>query len=148
MNRVSAAVAPPSKSTAYKYSSNLAWSLPASASPNSLYQGLQVDLWLHSISASKCISKLARSRPRSVSLCSLDSGLQVHLWVHSISASKYIVNERWRVYGDTGVTEVDWATGCTYSGDSVSTHLDPGDCVDSHGQVVSYLLTFFLGTWS
>jgi len=58
--------------------SKLARSRPKSASPNSLYHGLQVHLWAHSISASKCISKLARSRPQSASLNSLDHGLQVH----------------------------------------------------------------------
>jgi len=187
MNRVSAAVAPPSKSTASKSSSNLARSLPASASPNLLNHGLPMHPWVHSISVSNCISNLAQSRPQSASLSSLNLGLQLHLqtrsitasqciseftqswspiaspssrnhglklqlWVHSISASKciskltrslprsvslsspnpglqthlstcsitaskYIVNEPRRVYGNTGVTEVDWATGSTYSGD-------------------------------
>jgi len=46
------------------------------ASPNSLGHGLQMHLWVHSISASKCISKLAQSRPWSVSLSSLNLGLQ------------------------------------------------------------------------
>jgi len=93
MNRVSAAVAPPSwssasKSTTSKYSSNLDRSWPPSQSPNSL-----------------------------------DHGLKVHLSTGSITASKYNVNERRRVYGDTGVTEADWAAGSTYSGDpGVDTH--------------------------
>jgi len=130
-------------------------SRPQSASPNSLDYGLQV----RTITASNCISKLARSPPQSASPNSLDHALQVHLSTRSITASKYIVNERRRVYKDTGVTEVDWATGSTYSGDpgvdrhhlifiSFSSHLGPCNCVDSHGRVVSYLLTFFLGSSS
>jgi len=79
-----------------------------------------------SIAGSKCISKLARSRPPSASPNSLDHGLKVHLSTGSITASKYLVNERRRVYGDTGVTEVDCATGSTNSG-------DPG--VDSHHRI-------------
>jgi len=57
--------------------------------------------------ASQCISNPALSRPPNASLSSLDLGLKVHLQIRSIMASKYIVNERRRVYGDTGVTEVD-----------------------------------------
>jgi len=106
----------PRSITASKCISKFAPSRPPSASQNSLYHGLQVHLWVHSISASKCISKLARSRPQSAFLSSLDLGVQVHLSTHSITASKYIVNERWRVFSDTGVTEVDWATGSSYSG--------------------------------
>jgi hypothetical protein len=64
MNRVSVLVAPPSRSTASKYSSNLDRSWPPSASPNSLDHGLQVCTNI----ASKCISKLARLRPPSASL--------------------------------------------------------------------------------
>jgi len=79
MNRVSAPVSPPSqttasRSTASKYSSNLARSWPPSASPNSLDDSLQV----RTLMASKCIS------PNS-----LDHGLQVHLQTHSITASKF-----------------------------------------------------------
>jgi len=40
------------------------WLRPPSASPNSLNHGLQVHLWVDSISASKCNSKLAQSRPQ------------------------------------------------------------------------------------
>jgi len=84
-------------------------------------------LQTRSIVASKCISKLARSRPPSASPNSLDHCLKVHLKTRSITASKYIVNERRRVYGDTGVTEVHRATGSTYSG-------DPG--VDRHHLII------------
>jgi len=111
--------------------------LPASTPPISIDHGLQVYLQTRritafkfassrtpsaylqtrSIAASKCISKLARSRPKSASPNSLDHALKVHLSTRSITASKYIANDRRRVYGDTGVTEVDWATGSTYSGD-------------------------------
>jgi len=57
MNRVSAAVAPPFKSTASKYSSNLAHSQPASASLSSLNLGLQLHHKTRSIMASKIIVK-------------------------------------------------------------------------------------------
>jgi hypothetical protein len=189
MNRVSAAVAPPisldhsllhvhlqtRSITASVCISEFTQSWSPIASPNSLDHGLQVHLSVHSISASKCISKLARSRPPSASLCSLDLGLQVHLQTTSITASKYIVKERRWVYGDTGVTEVEWPTRSIYSGDPrVDRHhlifisschttkiqtlsspifgltrsfwdfVDPHNCIDPHGHVVSYLLTFFL----
>jgi len=51
---------------------------PASASPNSLGHTLGVHLWVHLISASKCMSK------------SLDHGLPVHLQTRSITASQCI----------------------------------------------------------
>jgi len=41
----------------------------------------------------------------------------VHLQTRSISASKYILKERWRVYGDTGVTEVARVKGSIYLAD-------------------------------
>jgi len=87
---VSAAVAPPSKSTASKYTSNVARSYPASASSTSLNHGLSVHLWVHSISVSYYISNLARSRPQRASPNLLDHGLPVHLQTHSITASKCI----------------------------------------------------------
>jgi len=62
-------------------------------------------------------SKFARSQPPSVSLNSHDYGLQLHLQTRSITASKYIFKERRRVYGDTGVTEVERVTGSIYSAD-------------------------------
>ena len=88
MNRVSAAVAPTSRSTASrsttsKYSSNLDRSWPPSASANSLDHGLQVHLWV------------TRSQPPSASPNLLDHGLQVHLWVHSILTSKCIAKLDW-----------------------------------------------------
>ena len=82
----------------------------------------------------------------------------------------YIFKERRRLYGDTGVTEVDRVMGSIYSADpgvdrhhliSVSCYhtmkihalsfqtfgltrsvRDPRNCVDPHGRVVSYVLTF------
>jgi len=94
MNRVSAPVAPPSRTTsrftASKYSSNHARSWPPSASPYSLDHSLQVHLWVHSISASKCISTLTRLPPPSASLSSLDLGLQVHLQTRLIPACKCV----------------------------------------------------------
>jgi len=83
MNRVSAAIAPPSRSTAStsttsKYSSNLDRSWPPSASSKSLDHGLQVHLWV------------TRSRPPNATPNSLDHGLQAHLWFHSTMTSKCI----------------------------------------------------------
>jgi len=104
--------------TASKCISTLTPSQPESASPNLLYHGLEVHLCVHSISASKCISKLARSQCRSVSMSSLDLDLEVHPSTRWITALKYIINEWRRVYGETGVTELDWAMGCTFSGNS------------------------------
>jgi hypothetical protein len=139
--------------------SKLAQSRPPSESLSSLDLGIQVHLQTRSIRASEWISEFTRSWPPMVSLSSLDLGLQVHVSARSITASKYIVIERRRVYGDTGVTEVDCATGSSFLGVprvdkhhliliSSSSHLDPRNCVDSHCRVVSYLLTFFLGSSS
>jgi len=86
---------------ASKCISKLAQSQPPSVSPNSLDYGLQVRM----ITALKCISEFTRPWPPSASLSSLDHGHQVQFSTRSITASKYIVNERRRVYGDTGVTE-------------------------------------------
>jgi hypothetical protein len=82
MNRVSAPVTPPSRTTASRltassYSFNLARSWPPSACPNSLDHSFPVHLRTRSITATKCISKLARSQPRNVSLTSHDYSLQV-----------------------------------------------------------------------
>jgi len=133
MNRVSAAVASPSQSTASKYSSILARSRPPSVSPDSLDYSLQVC----TIMASMCISKLALSLPPSASLSSLDLSHQVHIQIRSITASKciseftrspspsasqsgsiqYIFKQQWRLNGDTEVTEVDRVTVSIYSAD-------------------------------
>jgi len=115
MNRVSAPVSPPSRTTASrltasKYSSNLARLWPPSASPNSLDHSLQVrthmaskcispnsldhGLQVRTHMASKCISKLARLRP----LSSHSHGLQsaylqtrtISLQVRTITASESI----------------------------------------------------------
>jgi len=81
------------------YSSNLAGPWPPSASPNSLDHGLQVHIQTRSITASKCLSEFTRSpSPSASQTCSI----------------KYIVKERWRLYGDTGVTEVDRVMGSVY----------------------------------
>ena len=116
MNRVSAAVAPPSKSTASKYSSELARSRPPSASLSSLNLGLQLHLETRSIPASKCISEFSRSQSPSASPNAIDHSLKVHLQTRTITASKCIVKERRWVSGDKGVTEVEWATRSIYSG--------------------------------
>jgi len=98
MNRLSAR----RLSTGSKYSSNLAQSRPPSASPHSPNHGLQVHLQTRSITASKCISEFTRApSPSASQTCS----------------SKYIFKERWRLYGDTGVTEVDRVTVSIYSAD-------------------------------
>jgi len=80
MNGVSAPVSPPSRLTASKYSSNLAWSWPPSACPMFLDHRLQVRTHI----ASKCISSN-----------SLNQGLQVHLQTRSVTASKSISNVAW-----------------------------------------------------
>jgi len=102
---------------ASKCLSKRARSRPPSASLSSPNVGLQLHLQTRSITASKCISEFTRSRPPCASPNLLDHGLKVHLSTRSITASKYIVYERWQVYADTGVAEVEWATGSTYSGD-------------------------------
>jgi len=95
-----------SRWTTSKHSSNLdrPWTLSASLSsldfgfsesPHTLDHGLPVNLWVHSISASKCISKLARFRPASESLNLVDLGLQVHLQPRSIPDSKCISEFTW-----------------------------------------------------
>jgi len=109
------------------HNSKLPRSRPPSVSPNWLDYSLQVRMSM----VSKCISKLTRSGPPSASLSSLDPSLQVHIQTRSITASKcisefsrstspsasqtglikYIFQERRRLYGDTGVTEVDRVTG-------------------------------------
>ena len=129
---------------ACKCISKLALSRPPSASMSSLDLGLHVGLQTPSTTASECISEFTQFWTPSASLGSLEHRLQVHLSTCSIMASKYIVNERRRVSRDTGVTEVIWATGSTYSGDSYSSHLDIRHCMDSHGRVVSYLPTYCL----
>jgi len=88
--------------TASKCISKLAQSQPPSVSPNSLDYGLQVC----TITASKCIPEFTRSWPPSASLSLLYLGLQVYISTGSVTASKYIITERRRVYGDSGVTEV------------------------------------------
>jgi len=86
MNRVSAPVAPPSRTTSSRLTaskhSNLTRSWPPSAGPHSLDHSLQVYLQTRPITA----SMFARSLPPSASPNSLDYGLQVR----TITASKCI----------------------------------------------------------
>jgi len=83
-----------------------------------LNHGLQVHLWVHWISSSasaspnfvrswssESISEVIRSHSPSASLNTPDHNLNVH------------PQEQWRVYRDTGVTEVDRVTGSIYSAD-------------------------------
>ena len=88
------------------------------ASPTSLNHILKVHAQTCPITVSERISKLTLTWPPSASLSSLDLGLLVHLSTRLITASKYIVSERLRVDGDTGVTKRESATRSTYSGDS------------------------------
>ena len=103
MNRVSAPVAPPSRTYRLQIDRLLVLhqsrsvmackcisKLPRLRSPNSLDHGFQSHLQTRSTAASKCISELAQSRPPSASPNSLDHGLQVHLQTRSIMASKCI----------------------------------------------------------
>ena len=130
-----------SQGTASMYSSNLTRSWPASASPNSLKQGLQQHLQTCSITASMCISKLAQLRPPSVSPNSvdhclevysilarwrppsssantLDHSLQVDLQTHPITASKFawlqplhLVNHSCRVHLPVQLITMWWNSG-------------------------------------
>ena len=88
INRVSAPMAPPSKSTSSRSTdsknSNLDWLWPPSASSNLLGHGLQVCLQTCMIIA----SQFAQSWPPTVSLSGYADSSQVHLWGHSMSASK------------------------------------------------------------
>ena len=68
-----------SSPTAFKYSSNFDRSWPLSVSPNTHNCGFQVNLWVHSMSASKFISEFTRSL-----------GLQVHLQTRSIPPCRCI----------------------------------------------------------
>ena len=87
--------------------SKLAQSRPHSGSLSSLNLSLQLHLQPRSVLGSQFISILARSRPRSASLSSLDPGLQLHRQTCSITASMYTCKQQRRLYGDTGVTEVE-----------------------------------------
>jgi len=89
MNGVSAPISPPSRFTPTKYSSNLTWSWPASASPNLIDYSLQVHLQTLQILASMCISNFAWSQPPSVSPNLLDHILQVHFQTRTLMASKF-----------------------------------------------------------
>jgi len=82
--------------------------------PPGLYQTLlEYGLQVRTIMASKCITNLARLQRPSLH----DRSLQVHLQTRSIAAFKYIFKEQHRVYGDTGVTEVERVMGSIYSAD-------------------------------
>jgi len=100
MNIVSAPFAPPPwstsfRSTASKYSSNYDCSWPPGVSANTLNYSLQVDFWVHLMSASECLTKLAWSWPPSASPNLLEYGLQVHLWVHLTADTKSIFQLAW-----------------------------------------------------
>jgi len=105
-------------STASKYHSNHVLSLPPSLYPNRLNYGFQVHLSVHLKSAAKCISKLTQSR-HSKCICDVPGsfGIPVHLLTPLITASINIIKERRRVYGYTGVTEVERVLGSVYSDD-------------------------------
>jgi len=100
--------------TASEYISPYTWSRPLSARPNLLNHYLQVHLQTRSITASECISKLTPTRPVS----SHGHDLQVYLPTRiMIMASKYIFKERWWLYRDKGVPEVDRVMGSIYLAD-------------------------------
>jgi len=138
-----------------------------SASPKSLDQGLKEHLQTRSITISKFISQLGVSRPPSASLSSLDLDLQVHFQTRSITASKCISKLARSRYPSTslmidgGFTGIQgywrwterhgayiWETLGQIELISVSSHLDPRKCMDYHGRVISYHLTFFLDSSS
>jgi len=120
MDWVAAAVAPPSRtitswSTTSKYSSNLHLSWFPSASPMfpnncpSLHNYcLQLHLWTHSITASKCISKFIPSWPPSVYPNSLNDGLHVGMIMVSKCISRLARSRHRSTYfmSDSGCTEI------------------------------------------
>jgi len=91
--------------------------------------------------------------------------MAVHSVSHHHRPSDWQRTERWLAYGDTGMTEVNWATGSIYLGDPgvnrchrilssyneihtlcvLTSDLTRLFCnfVDPHGWVVSHLLTLF-----
>ena len=98
--------------------SNLAWSRPRGAYLSSLDLGHQEHLQIRSLTAMKCVSEFTGFWPPNASLSSLDLILQVHLSTRPMMTSKYIINQRPCVYGESGVSLVDWETGSTYSADT------------------------------
>jgi len=90
MQSVSAAIAPPSRSTMSKYASNHPRSQPQSAFLSSLDLSLHGHIQTRLIIASQCISEFTQSWSPIASPKSLDHHLQKHLWVHWISVSKCI----------------------------------------------------------
>jgi len=134
-----------SRSTASKYSSNLDWSWPPSVSPNTLNSSIQVHLWLHSISVSKCISKHARLRRPSTSS-----------WSEG-TVQRFRVTEVDRVMGrlysaHPGVDRHHLISISSYHTMKIHTLSFPTfgltrsvrDFMDAQHRVVSYLLTRFL----
>ena len=126
--------------TASKWISKLAQSWPPSASVSSLDLSLQVHLPTGSITASK-------------------SNVKERRWVYGATGLMAVECARWSIYsGDPGVDRhhLIFISSChpakihTLSFPTFSlTHscrdfVDPFNCVDSHSQVVSYLLTGFL----
>jgi hypothetical protein len=124
--------------------SNLDRSLPPSASLSSLDLGLQVSLHPSSITASNYIVKERR-------------------WGYGDTGETEVESATRSIYsGDTGVdrqhlifisschtTKIHTHSFPTFSlTSSCRDFVDPHDCVDPHGRVVSYLLTFFLRSWS
>jgi hypothetical protein len=137
--------------------SKLAPSRPPPASDlSSLHLGLQVHVQTHSIMASQCIPKLDRSRHPSACPNWLDHGLPVHPQTRSITASKCIsrlarlwpassYNHNLQVYLQSRSITASKSASPTFDlTSSCRDFVDPRDCVDPHGRVVSYLLTFFL----
>jgi hypothetical protein len=84
---VSAAIAPPSRSTASKYTSNYPQSQPQSAFFSSHDLSLHGHVQTCLIIAFQCISEFAQSGSPTVSPKSLNHHLQKHLLVHWISVT-------------------------------------------------------------
>jgi len=141
---------------ASKCISEVARSRPPSASPALLDYGLQVC----TIMASKCISEFTRSRSPSASqTCSIKYIFKERRRLDGDTGVTEVDRVRGSLYsGDPGVDRhhlisifsyyimkihtVSFPTfGLTCS---VRDFVDPHNCVDPQGRVVSYLLTFFL----
>jgi hypothetical protein len=147
--------------SASKCFSILTRSLPPCVFLSSLDLHLQVHFKTCSIMASQCISQCTQSCSPIASANSINHGLQVQLWVYFIPASKCIsqrfhsrlqTNSCMSHGGSTDILRYRrrteqrgvhiWLTPWLIYIMSFSSHLDSRNCVNSHGLVVSYLLTF------
>jgi len=135
-----------------------------SASLSSLNPSLQVHIPTRSIMASKCISEFTRSpSPSASQIHSIQYIFRERGWscgdtgltdVDSVTGSIYLADpgtDRHHLisissYHTMKIHTLSFPTFCLTR--SVRDLVDPHYCVDPHGRVVSYLLTFFLHSLS